>query len=56
MRYRIVLEVDTNEKRDSINRLAQHLYDEAVTTWTTPVFLSTEVVENRSRTVIRETY
>ena len=46
MRYRIVLEVDTDEPRIVLNQLAQRLYDEAVTKYSNPVYLSTEKVDN----------
>lgn len=45
-RYRIVIELDTDESRPVVNQLAQRLYDEAVTKYSNPVFLSTEKVEN----------
>jgi hypothetical protein len=46
MRYRIVLEIDTDEPRIVVNQLAQRLYNEAVTKYSNPVFLSTEKVDN----------
>lgn len=46
MRYRIIIEVDTNKTRIIINELAQRLYDEAVTRYSTPVYLATEIVTN----------
>lgn len=46
MRYRIVLEIDTDEPRIVVNQLAQRLWDEAVTRYSNPVFLSTEKVED----------
>ncbi len=44
MRYRIVLEIDSDEPRVVINQLAQSLCYEAVTEYSTPVFLSTEKI------------
>ncbi len=46
MRYRIVIELDTDQPRVVVNQLAQRLYDEAVTKYTNPVFLSTEKLED----------
>jgi hypothetical protein len=46
MRYRIVIELDTQEPRQVVNKLAERIYDEAFTRYTTPVFLSTEIVES----------
>jgi hypothetical protein len=46
MRYRIVIELDTNQPRVVVNQLAQRLYDEAVTKYSNPVFLSTEKLED----------
>ena len=46
MRYRIIIEVDTQEPRIVVNQLAQRFYDEAVTKYSTPVYLSTEKVES----------
>ena len=43
MRYRIVIELDT-EKGDRVNELAQRMFDEAGTSYSTPVFLSTEKI------------
>lgn len=44
-RYRIVIEVDTDEDRAFVNKLAEHMFDEAVTRKSTPAYLSTEQVE-----------
>ena len=45
-RYRIVIEVETNENRVVLNQLAQRMSDEAVTRYSNPVFLSTEIIED----------
>lgn len=42
MRYRIVIEIDTEGNRMAINRLAMSMKDLAVTSWSNPVFVSTE--------------
>ncbi len=52
MRYRIVIELDTSESRIVVNQLAQRLYDEAVTRYSTPVFLSTEKVEPNTEVLV----
>lgn len=46
MRYRITIEVDVDDstKRNAINTLANGMGDYAVTTWSNPVFISTEQV------------
>lgn len=44
MRYRIVIEIDTDGNRMAINRLAMEMKDQAVTSWCNPVFLSTEML------------
>jgi len=46
MRYRIVIEIDVNveTKRAIINRLANEMIDLSITSWSNPVFLSTEQV------------
>jgi hypothetical protein len=46
MRYRIVIEVDFDEnvKRSKLNAMANEMSDLAITTFSTPVFLSTEQV------------
>jgi hypothetical protein len=49
MRYRIIIEVDTDEtNRKIINNLALYLKDEAVTTWCNPVYVATEIVDEHS--------
>lgn len=54
MRYRIVIEVDTDESREWINGLAVSLMNDTVTTRSNPVYLATEVVEDNKRKVIRK--
>jgi hypothetical protein len=46
-RYRIVLEIDSDQPRIVINQLAERLYNEAITRYSQPVFLSTEKVEKQ---------
>lgn len=45
-RYRIVIEIDTyvEAKRKLVNELATEMTDLAVTSWSNPVFLSTEQI------------
>lgn len=43
MRYRIVLEIETDQGRDFLNKLAQHCFDETITKESNPVFLSTQL-------------
>lgn len=43
MRYKIVIEIDTESSRMAVNRLAMEMKDLAVTSWCNPVFLSTEI-------------
>lgn len=45
MRYRIVIELETDEPRIVVNQLAERLYNEAVTKYSNPVFCSTEKVD-----------
>lgn len=54
MRYRIVIEIDTSENRDWVNTLANHMLDEAVTKFSNPVYLATEVVTDKQRSILRE--
>ena len=46
MRYRIVIEIDVDEdaRRRGINGLANAMGDLAVTSWSNPVFITTEQV------------
>ncbi len=52
MRYRIVIEVDTERKRGWLDELAKAMYDVAVTTKSNPVFLSTELIDNHGSTIL----
>lgn len=53
MRYRIVLEIDTRAKRVNVNVLAARIGDLAVTRWCNPVYLTTEVVKNEQREILK---
>ncbi len=53
MRYRIVLEIDTDKDREWVNRLANHLMDKTVSIVSNPVYLATEVVKDNERNIIR---
>ena len=53
MRYRIVIEIDTDASRKAVNGLATHMHNEAVTKWCNPVYVATEVVEG-CRDIIME--
>lgn len=54
MRYRIVIEVDTDQPRKQVNILSERISDLAVTTWSNPVYLSTEEVCEKNRTILKE--
>lgn len=54
MRYRIVIEIDTQATRANVNRLADEMKDLAVTGWCNPVYVATEVVSPKARTILVE--
>lgn len=54
MRYRIVIEVDTESNRMAVNHLAMNMKDLAVTSWSNPVYLSTEKVDNAPHILVPE--
>jgi hypothetical protein len=54
MRYRIIIEIDTEAKREAINSLALTMQDCAVQKWCNPVYLSTEVVTDNAPTILME--
>lgn len=53
MRYRIIIDIDTNEPRIVVNQLAERMYSEAVTRYSTPVFCSTEKLEAADLEIIK---
>lgn len=54
MRYRIVIELDTDAKRVAVNNLACDMQDLCVTTWCNPVYVATEIVQNEQRAILYE--
>lgn len=54
MRYRIVIEVDTMATRLSINSLALDMKDLAGTGLYNPVYVATEIVSDKKRTIMVE--
>lgn len=44
MRYKITIEIDTEGNRMAINKLAMDMKDLAVTSWSNPVYTSTELL------------
>lgn len=51
MRYRIVIEIDTDAERTSVNRLALEMRLMAVNSWSVPIYCATEVVNDKERNI-----
>jgi len=51
MRYRIIIDVDTDQPRIVVNQLAERMYNEAVTRYSMPVFCSTEKLDHLDHNV-----
>lgn len=54
MRYRIVIEIEADAKRTSVNSLANEMKDLAVQSWCNPVYVATEVVGDKQRNILAE--
>lgn len=55
MRYRIIIEIDTDKNREWVNKLAENMMDYSITSHSTPVYLATEMVTDKQRSILRET-
>ncbi len=54
MRYRIIIEVDTEAKQSAVNNIALDMLSIAVTKWSNPVYCATEVVKNKERYILKD--
>lgn len=55
MRYRIVIDVEVDDKvnRSSINTLAMEMMDTAVTHWSRPIFVATDLAPSQNIKILR---
>ena len=49
MRYRIIVEIDTDKSRDWVNEVFARRVFECVSQYSNPVYLATEVVTDKQR-------
>ena len=55
MRYRITVDVEIDEKvnRQAVDNLAMEMMDVAVTHWSNPVFVATDIAPSQNIKVLR---
>lgn len=55
MKYRITIDVECDDKvnRSSINALAMEMMDQAVTHWSKPIFVATDLAPSQNIKVLR---
>lgn len=53
MRYRIVIEIETDARRVAVNNLACDMRDLAAQVWCKPVYASTEIIKDQETSLIK---
>lgn len=55
MRYRITIDVEVDDKtnRAAVNNLAMEMMDQAVSHWSKPVFVATDIAPSQNIKVLR---
>lgn len=56
MRYRIIVDVECDDQvnRAAINNLAMEMMDQAVSHWSKPVFVATDIAPSQTVEVLRK--